>query len=124
VTLCATVALSAALIVAGPAAPTFAVVAPALSSAMDVSFTTAPLSVERSGTTVTSSETPSPGHQTHPHSTATPRADGRGVPTGGGEVAPVLGVSAVAMILGGALVTLLVTARRTRHLRKGQEGDR
>lgn len=123
-TLYTTVALGTALIVAGPAAPAFAVVAPASGSAADVSPTIASRSIERLETTATTSDTPSPGHQTHPHSTATPRTDGRGVPTGGGEAAPLLGVSAVALILGGALVTLLMTARRTRHLRKGQESDR
>jgi len=119
-TLCTTVALGTALIVAGPAAPAFAVVAPAWGLAADISPTIASRSIERLET----SDAPSPGHQTHPHSTATPRTDGRGVPTGGGEAAPVLGVSAVALILGGALVTLLMTARRTRHLRKGEESDR
>lgn len=108
--LCTTVALSAAFIVAGPATPTAAVVAPALSSTV-------------SEATVMSSETPSPAHQTHPHFTATPRADGRGVPTGGGEAAPVMGVSAVALILGSAFVMLLITARRTRHLRRSQKSD-
>ncbi|PVE58704.1 hypothetical protein DC432_16110 [Microbacterium testaceum] len=109
--LCTTVALSAAFIVAGPATPTAAVVATALSSATLKA-------------TVASSETPSPAHQTHPHFTATPRADGRGVPTGGGETAPVMGLSVVALILGSAFVMLLITARRTRHLRRSQESDR
>ncbi len=59
-----------------------------------------------------------------PYSTVPPRPDGRGVPSGGGEVAPVLGVTVVALILGGTLVLLLMTARRTRHLRKGEDGDR
>ncbi|KZE41601.1 hypothetical protein AVW09_03195 [Microbacterium sp. T32] len=109
--LCTTVALNAAFIVAGPATPTAAVVAPALSSAT-------------SEASVVSSETPSPAHQTHPHFTATPRAVGRGVPTGGGEAAPLMGVFAVALILGSAFVMLIITARRTRHLRRSQESGR
>ena len=109
--LCTTVALNAAFIVAGPATPTAAVVAPALSSAT-------------SEASVVSSETPSPAHQNHPHFTATPRAVGRGVPTGGGEAAPLMGVFAVALILGSAFVMLIITARRTRHLRRSQESGR
>lgn len=120
-TLLVSIVLGAALAIAGTAAQALAAGAPTTTIVGDPRADV-PVSSSYADTTMMRSDAQASTHQ--PHSTATPRPDGRGVPSGGGEAAPVLGVASVALILGGALVLLLMTARRTRHLRKGEDGDR